>query len=231
MPDQIRRWWSDYLEFQNERMLDTIDFIDSNSKILEVGCAPGQLLFLLDRLGYRVSGVDVDPDRLCNFWRKHNLQIQKVDIEKDLLPFDNEAFDTVLLLQVLEHLRVNPLGAIRELYRILRPGGEIIVSVPNITPLHRLRFFLGKSYLDHPLEAFAKLEWLGHAGHVRLYSKEELIDVLKAIGFTDCQSHYRGKYPTGWKPKLYMAIHRSKETFREDLFVIAKKPLRAETPQ
>lgn len=220
----IRKWWSDYLQFQHDRFLDALSFVDKDAEILEVGSAPGQFTIMLDRLGYSVRGVDLDPERLTPLWRKYGIDVAQADIENDKLPFPDESFDIVLFMEILEHLRLDPFHALREVRRVLRPNGRIVVSTPNITPLHRLRFFIGKSYFDHPLETFSKLEWLGHAGHIRLYALEEVEDVLREIGFGDLVHAYRGEFPTGWKPRLYMALHPAdRQQFRAYVVVVGKK--------
>lgn len=219
----MRQWWGDYLQFQHARFLDSLEFVDRDAEILEVGSAPGQFTILLDRLGYKVQGVDIDPERLAPIWKKHGITVAQADIEKERLPFPDESFDLVLFMEILEHLRLNPLHALREVRRVLKPNGRIVLSTPNITPLHRLRFFIGKSYLDHPLETFGKLESLGHGGHIRLYSLEEIQDVLREIGFRALSHAYRGELPVGWKPKLYMALHPHKQHFRFYIVVIGTK--------
>ena len=224
VPAPIRKWWGDYLQFQHDRFLDTLSFVDKDAEILEVGSAPGQFTILLDRLGYRVKGVDLAPERLAPIWCKYEISIAQADVEQDKLPFPDESFDIVLFMEILEHLRLNPLHALREVRRVLRPNGRIVLSTPNITPLHRLRFFVGKSYFDHPLETFGKLEWLGHAGHIRLYSLEEIEDVLREIGFRQFSHAYSGEFPAGWKPRLYMALHpANRQHFRPYVVVVGTK--------
>ena len=220
--EPIRKWWGDYLQFQHDRFLDSLAFVDKDAEILEIGSAPGQFTVLLHRLGYKVQGVDLDPERLTPIWRKYDIAITKADIEKDKLPFPDESFDIVLFMEILEHLRLDPLHALREVRRVLKPHGRIVLSTPNITPLHRLRFFIGKSYCDHPLETFGKLEWLGHAGHIRLYSLAEIEDVLREIGFGKFTHAYRGEFPAGWKPRLYMTVHPAgRQQFRAYIVVVA----------
>jgi len=182
VPIKIKDWWLNYLHLHRQYYLDTLSFLNSNDKgggILEVGSVPGHFTVLLKSLGYNVRGVDIDPTRVKQIWGKYNIPVDKVDIEKEALPFPSDMFDIVLFSEILEHLRLNPLHALREVYRVLKPTGHIILSTPNITPMHRLYFLFGKSYQGNPVEEFEKLEWLGHMGHIRLYSFEEVKEFLQ----------------------------------------------------
>lgn len=93
-----------------------------HGKVLDVGCGTGEFLSLLE------SGVGVDINGICV---KHCLDrgLEAVKMEEDILPFDNESFDTLILDNVLEHIS-EPNQLIKELIRVLKIGGIIIIGVP-----------------------------------------------------------------------------------------------------
>lgn len=226
VPSNIAFWWINYLHSHYYRYLDTLLFLDKNDmkkKILEIGSVPGHFTVLLKKLGFNVRGVDIDPTRVKRFWDKYNVYVDKVDIERESLPFSSDSFDIVLFTEMLEHLRLDPLHALREVYRLLKSTGRIIFSTPNVTLVHRLRFLFGKSFQGNPVEEFKKLEWLGHMGHIRLYSLEEVKGFLEYVGFKICSYTYKGKMPSGWKAKIIMLMYPKKEHFKSCLYVIAKK--------
>jgi SAM-dependent methyltransferase len=76
-------------------------------------------------------GLDVDRDSLERVKSRHR-NLQNVDFAAtvvDCLPFPDDLLDTVLFLEVLEHLEDDG-AALREIWRVLRPGGKLVVSVP-----------------------------------------------------------------------------------------------------
>ena len=60
-------------------------------------------------------------------------------MEQDDFPLDENYFDVVIFTEIFEHLRINPLHTLRESFHVLKPGGTFILSIPNITPIHRCR--------------------------------------------------------------------------------------------
>ena len=80
-------------------------------------------------------------------------------------------------------MRINPLFTLRESNRVLKPKGILLLSTPNITPAHRLRFFLyEQGYQGNRIDAFEKLERWGHMGHFRLYTLREIESLIKYLG-------------------------------------------------
>ena len=222
----IANWWINQLHTCKNRYFEALSFLERNvieGKILEIGSVPGHFTVLLNRLGYDVRGVDIDPTRVKLFWDKYDIMVDKVDIEQESLPFPSDSFDVVLFMDILEHLRLNPLHALREVYRVLKPSGRIILSTPNITLIHRLIFLFGRSYQGNPVIEFKKLEWLGHMGHIRLYSLDEVKAFLEYVGFRICSHKYLCKIPGGLRTKILTLIYPKKEHLLKYLYVIAKK--------
>jgi SAM-dependent methyltransferase len=108
-------------------------------EVLDLGCHLADCAFALARRGHRVTAADVDEDTLKIARRLHShpdLEIVRVKGEGGL-PFGDCAFDSVLLLEVLEHTR-DPRGLVAEIHRVLRPGGHLVLSVPNAASYHTL---------------------------------------------------------------------------------------------
>jgi SAM-dependent methyltransferase len=154
--------------------------------------------------------------------------MSQVDIEREPLPFPSGEFETVLFTEILEHLRINPLHALREVARVLTPGGRLLLSTPHITPLDRVRFLWGRSYQGNPVREFRKLEWLGHMGHIRLYSLDEINEFLQEVGLR-MQSHiFGGSYDAGSGVKgklitLMLDLYPKRDAFRRITYVRAEK--------
>lgn len=152
-------------------------------KVADVGAVPGYITGTLKEAGFDVEGVDINPARTAGIFLEGGVPCHKVDVEQGQLPFEEGQLDLVLFNEILEHLRINPLHALRETFRVLRPGGSILLSTPNITPFMRWRFLRGQDYQGDIIQEFAKLEKIGHMGHIRLYSQNEVENLLQFAGF------------------------------------------------
>lgn len=108
------------------RMAYWVRRVHRQGALLDLGCAEGALL---DFLGERGIGLDMNSERLRLAVGK-GLRVSIGDGNQ--LPFPNGCFDTVVCMEVLEH--VADMSAVtEEVYRVLRPGGHWVVSVPNVT--------------------------------------------------------------------------------------------------
>lgn len=115
-----------------------------NPKILDVGCGTGANLEMLKNFG-KSEGVDVSDDAL-EFCRKKGLKVHKGLAEE--LPFEDESFDVVTALDVVEHLDDDVAG-LKEMHRVLKTGGKTLIFVPAFMWLwgvqddisnHRIRY-------------------------------------------------------------------------------------------
>lgn len=111
-------------------------------KILELGCHKGHLLNELFQNGYKnLDAIDIKDLREYENLKKYT-KFFELDLNKKLLPFQNNSFDLLYSLQVLEHLE-NPHFFARECRRVLKPGGKLIISMPHGHNLaSKIRFLL-----------------------------------------------------------------------------------------
>ena len=98
----------------------------NDPRILDVGCGTGANLEMLSHFG-AAEGVDVSPEALA-FCRERGLQNVRQG-EAEHLPYDDCSFDLVTGLDVVEHLD-DDLAGLREMRRVLRPGGYVLLFVP-----------------------------------------------------------------------------------------------------
>ena len=122
--------------------------------ILDLGCHVGAYSHYLAQKGHKVVAADVDEDVLRIARRKYSHpDLQFVRTDGDKLDFEDNFFDSVLLLEVLEHSQ-NPRSLVREIYRVLEPGGFLILSVPNAASYHTI----GRTLLLDIKSYFRKME-------------------------------------------------------------------------
>lgn len=155
-------------------------------KILDLGCGDGFYLFLLSNLGVNLRLIGSDFDKVGLESAKRNLKDGKIQlIEGDLmkkLPFENDQFNKIILSEVTEHLP-NDLKGLKEVYRILKPGGILCLSVPNANyPLFwdPMNWFLEHLLRTHIQSGFWSGIWFNH---VRLYKPKQIEQVVRKAGF------------------------------------------------
>ncbi len=104
---------------------------DSLGVAADIGCGPGVFIRHMSTRAKYVLAADIDCESLDRVRLRHkNLSnVEFIVTSANVLPIPDEHLDTVLLLEVLEHL-VDDRAAVREMSRVLRPGGKLVVSVP-----------------------------------------------------------------------------------------------------
>jgi SAM-dependent methyltransferase len=100
---------------------------DRKPRILDVGCGTGANLLLLSQYG-DAEGVDISDDALAFCHERGLKKVKSGSAEQ--LPYDDESFDLVTALDVVEHLD-DDLAGLKEMRRVLRPGGRALVFVPT----------------------------------------------------------------------------------------------------
>jgi SAM-dependent methyltransferase len=115
------------------RVLDELAPFLADGRLLDVGCGTGDFLIESRGRGWDVSGVEMSPDAV-RVARGRGLAVTVGTLRDAQLP--DAAFDCVVLLDVIEHL-TDPLAEMREIRRVLRPGGIVVVETPNWRSLYR----------------------------------------------------------------------------------------------
>lgn len=154
-------WWYTGRRKILESFLEDIcrHITDRRPHILDVGCGTGANLLMLSKYG-DAEGVDVSEDALA-FCRERGLKNVKLGAAEKL-PYEEGTFDLVTALDVVEHLD-DDLGGLREMRRVLRPGGRVLLFVPTFMFLWGLQDDV--------------------SNHRRRYRLPELRRVLEQAGF------------------------------------------------
>lgn len=161
--------------------------LEEGQRLLDAGCGMGTYLRLAGSLvALEATGVDGDVTRLREARRAravpapHPARVARADLLR--LPFADGSFDRVLCTEVLEHIEDDAAG-LGELFRVLKPGGVLAVSVPHADypfwwdPLNATWTALGGAPIrSGPLVGI----WWGHE---RLYRPGELAERVAAAGF------------------------------------------------
>ena len=139
---------------------------DRQPRILDVGCGTGANLLMLSKFG-QAEGVDISEDALA-FCRERGLDKVKLGAGEEL-PYEDGTFDLVTAFDVVEHMD-DDLAGLKEMRRVLRPGGRVLLFVPTFMFLWGLQ------------------DDVSH--HRRRYRLPELRRVLEQAGFEVERSTY-----------------------------------------
>lgn len=208
------------------------DLSAANLRVLDVGCFPYHLGAAMELMGHEVYGISSSHEPI------HSKRIKICNIESDRFPFESGFFDLVIFTEVLEHLPQSPTHAIKEMARVTKKGGHILLTTPNIArSINRLKLLLGKSVtypLSHLLEENGKGSNIYHR-HNREYTLRELETLVKHAGWKIKEASYFVSYTPlrrrvkpdslplklgKWANYLLMLAF---PTLRDTLLVLAKK--------
>jgi 2-polyprenyl-3-methyl-5-hydroxy-6-metoxy-1,4-benzoquinol methylase len=146
-------------------------------RLLDIGAYYGLIPGVAHRLGWSVAAVDVAPIPGFSSLRipERKVECAEYNACTDELPFPAESFDLVLLCEVLEHLQYSPMPMLREIHRVLRPGGSLFISTPNPAGLGKLvRLALGQNPLEPHVDVMlAEGQTFTHKGLTFLASNRE----------------------------------------------------------
>lgn len=99
-------------------------------RVLDIGCGEGGMLGQLSKLGWQGWGVDISNYAIGQAKKNVNATLQTLDVVTSKLPFDDNMFDVVLALDIVEHLTRDDL-VFDEIARVLKPGGRVLITTPN----------------------------------------------------------------------------------------------------
>jgi len=122
---------------------------EKKGRVLDAGAGPGILSRMLSEAGFQVAACDINPGG----FQVEGVKCDKADLNQKL-PYGDESFDHAALIETIEHLE-NPWNTLREINRIVKKGGAIIVTTPNLLHIvYRVAFLLtgetpGFSYGDY----------------------------------------------------------------------------------
>lgn len=128
------------------RVESLVGDLPSGSKVLDIGCGRGVMLRALLDLGHEAHGVEIAPEAASGADPRAQIRIAPELTKAD---YEENSFDAVIMWHVLEHLP-HPEQTLAEIRRILRPGGRLILAVPNFGSLQSRRTGNHWFHLDLP---------------------------------------------------------------------------------
>jgi SAM-dependent methyltransferase len=143
--------------------------------LLDIGCSAGEWALLWKSRGWNAAGIDVNREHVA-LAQNAGIDARFCDLNRDPLPFADVHFDLIFAGEVIEHL-VDTDGFLSEIHRCCKPGGNVLLTTPNLASFeNRIRLLFGV----YP-------KWLNYnfseSSHVRGYTPHVLKRQLRAHGF------------------------------------------------
>lgn len=140
--------------------------IKKTGRLLDLGCGKGDFLLSMKNLGYQVVGIDISQSA-CRLAKEKGLTVYCGELNSHQFP--DKYFDVITLWHVFEHL-YDPVKTLREIGRVLKDDGVLVIETPNIASLS---FKIFREYCFH----------LDLPRHVYHWSDETMTRILEKNGF------------------------------------------------
>ena len=176
-PDRARR--------QARMLAGILRGVAGSALILDVGCGDGSALAVAAAQNppHRFAGLDWSVDALRQA-RGRDLTVVRGSVSPRL-PVGDGAADVVIMSELIEHL-VDPDGAVAEVRRVLRPGGSLLLSTPNLAAWYNrglLAVGIQPVFSEVSLTGVFGRPGRVVAGHLRLFTRRALTEFLTSSGF------------------------------------------------
>ena len=223
------RWEGDfYADAHARRFRETLRFLPAlraGARALELGAVPYYMTCLLTRFAglcvEPLSFYEVEPEPATRhatesekYGERYEFEYRAVNVEREAFPYEDESFDLVLCCEILEHLLINPSHMLYESHRVLRPGGLLVLTTPNVLRWPNV-FALarGRNIYDH---------YRGngiYGRHNREYAPFEVAALLGANNF----AVERLKTINVYGPELSNRVPLLLERRRDNIFALARR--------
>ena len=169
-------------------------YVPAGACVLDVGAGAGAFSQRLTDAGYAVTALDIDPEK----WLPQAIPFLKLNIDAGIVASVKTQFDAVCCLEVIEHVE-NSWNLLREIYTVLKPGGRLILSTPNITSFLSRLLFLRTGHFHQ--FSVADLAY----GHINPVTAFEINIIAARLGWKILETRPGGYLPvcdfSSWRPQ------------------------------
>ncbi len=178
-PDRARR--------QADMLAEVLAGVQAPARIIDVGCGDGFATHVAAQrnAGHYFAGLDWAAGSLATA-RQRGLAVIRAGIDFPALPIKPGSVDVVVLSEVIEHL-VDTDSAVEAIHRVLRPGGSLLLSTPNLAAWYNralLAAGVQPVFSEVSLRSVFGRPGSQVAGHLHMFTRRALVEFLTACGFT-----------------------------------------------
>ena len=179
-PDRARR--------QARILARVLRTVTAPAVIVDIGCGDGLATSVAARLspGHRFVGLDWSQDAIRQASGR-GLSIVRAGVEGSSLPISAAAADVVIMSELIEHL-VDTDSALEQAWRVLKPGGSLLLSTPNLAAWYNralLAFGVQPVFSEVSLRGVYGRPGSQVAGHLHVFTRRAITGLLAAHGFGD----------------------------------------------
>jgi len=202
-PLAVRDGWyfledDDFLRLQLRAVLNALP--DAGGVFLDIGTGRGLCPRAVKKVGARSISVDsplVSGRSALENVAEAGVETLSIVVGEQSIPLPDQSVDCILFADVIEHLANSPKPVLREIWRLLKPGGICVASTPNAVRLTaRLKLLFGQSnwpnVFDYYDQAF-------HGGHHHEYTRDEFRGVFEREGFEIGNLLFREEFLKFWR--------------------------------
>ncbi len=180
------RYWHERIRESAEQFIGGTDpneifdtaasVLKNGERILDVGCGDGSFSHHVKNKFNEIYGAEIAKEAAF-IAQKRNVSASVMDLNSSLSYKDN-TFDAVTCLDVVEHL-LDPDSLIDEIYRVLRPDGQLVLTTPNIRNFRNLYTLIFRGIF--PQTSPDTFVWGG--GHLHFFTREDIKNIFEKAGF------------------------------------------------
>lgn len=176
--------------------------------ILDLGCGAGSVSADLVRAGHRVKGLDVMRGALERA-RQRGLDARYHDLNQPI-PFPDASFDALIACDIVEHV-FSPMDLLREMHRVLRPQGFVVLMLPlHFDLVERLRILVGLGIIHYEHRLYDPRLRAWDYFHLKFFTPREGQEMVEAAGFRVEKRAWRPIHGALGTGLLEKAAHKTK---------------------
>jgi 2-polyprenyl-3-methyl-5-hydroxy-6-metoxy-1,4-benzoquinol methylase len=193
--DHVLRYFYHDIYRMTELTSLVLRYSDASARICDVGIAYGFFDVVLKSQYQRdITGMDL-PQNIqvyCDLPKAAGIPLLAGELGVKDCPVETETYDLVILGEVLEHMRISPMRALMQLSDMLRPGGYLLLTTPNIACLDNIaKLIVGHNILEEFPDDDTKWEHITDSlVHIREYTMTEVRALLQRSGFVVKRTQY-----------------------------------------
>ncbi len=203
----------------NLRVQKAAEILRRGGKLLDIGCGDGSLCLRVMESFDQVHGVDIVP-RAVEAAKSNGVQAQLCNLNVEPLPYAAQSFDVLAMLAVLQCI-YDPLFALQECHRVLKPGGQFLMCLPNMRTV-------GKLFKLIVLGTFPRTsaDEVGYdGGTLHYFCYRNMVHLLNDTGFVVERSYglYHRPAVLGLLPDHTLLGMLKREFFSGEILIMARR--------